>query len=180
MRSADIIMLLPHTETPNPHKPSRCSETEAQTVKQNNLFPLSLQPVWHGPNSANNSSAIWVCAIQSLCQHKALSYRQPCNSHCNNCSLHWHGFWTLLVCVSVCVCAYRLALVPEGRAVALDLISSLCSAVRKRLKYQSFAQSTAPGRAFGSTGEYRGRQKRQTEESKDKGKENRKRRATTS
>lgn len=93
MRSADIIMLLlPHTETPNPHKPSRCSETEAQTVKQNNLFPLSLQPVWHGPNSANNSSAIWVCAIQSLCQHKALSYRQPCNSHCNNCSLHWHGF----------------------------------------------------------------------------------------
>lgn len=38
MRSADIIMLLPDTETPNPHKPSRCSETEALTVKQSNLF----------------------------------------------------------------------------------------------------------------------------------------------
>lgn len=38
MRSADIIIPPPHTESPNPHKPSHCLETEAPTVKQNNLF----------------------------------------------------------------------------------------------------------------------------------------------
>ncbi len=45
---------------------------------------------------------------------------------------------------------------PKGRVDALDLISSLCSTVCKRLKYQSFSQSTAPGRAFCSTGNTEG------------------------
>ncbi len=45
---------------------------------------------------------------------------------------------------------------PEGEVVALDLISSLCSAVCKRLKHQSFAQSTAPGRASSLTGNTEG------------------------
>lgn len=41
---------------------------------------------------------------------------------------------------------------PEGRIVALNLIVSLFNAVCEGLKCQSFAQSTATGRATSFTG----------------------------
>lgn len=66
---------------------------------------------------------------------------------------------------------------PEGRVVALDPISSLCSAVCKRLKYQSLSQSTAPGRASCSTGNTKKGREDKTEEDKDDGKEGKKGRA---
>lgn len=147
MRSADIIMLQPHTETPNPHKPSRCSETQAPTVKENNLFHyLSSQ-----------------CGMDQTQQTAAQLYGSVPHRACVNTRHLATGRHATHTAITVpytgmvlCVCAYRLPPVPEGRVDALDLISSLCSAVCKRLKYQSFSQSTAPGRASCSTGNTEG------------------------
>ena len=55
MRSADIIMMLPHTQNSNPHKPSHCSETGAPTVKQNKLFHYLSSH--YGMNEAQQTAA---------------------------------------------------------------------------------------------------------------------------
>lgn len=122
-RSPDIIILPRDTKkTPIPNKPVCCLETEASTVKKNNLFHyLSSQ---YGMDQAQQTTA----QLYGPVPHRACVNTR----HLARGSREAHT----ALCVHACVSMYRLPPVPEGRAVAQDPISSMWTVICKRLTCQ--------------------------------------------